>query len=94
MSLKDVVPLQVHLALDGIGGAALVLVPQFTGARKRGVKHWLSHLAIGVYEIGMAVLAKPEPPKPLSTREKNVAKLVGTAKLASDQAKRLADAVA
>jgi len=59
MSLKDVVPLQVHLALDGIGGAALALIPQVTGARKRGLKHWLPHLAIGAFEIGMAVLTKP-----------------------------------
>jgi len=94
MSLKDVVPLQVHLALDGIGGAALALIPQVTGARKRGLKHWLPHLAIGAFEIGMAVLTKPEPEKPQSTREKNVARLLATAKLAKDQARRVADAVA
>lgn len=93
-SLKNVVPMPAHLALDGIGGAALALVPQLTGARRRGKKHWLPHLAIGVFEIGMAVLTKTEPPRPQSTREKNVAKLVATAKLASDQAKRLAGAVA
>src|SRR5215471_9780311 len=85
--------MRVHLALDGIGGAALALAPQFTGARRRGKKHWLPHLAIGMFEIGMAVLTKPEPQKPQSTREKNVAKLVATAKLARDQARRVADAV-
>jgi hypothetical protein len=95
LSLKSAVPLRVHLALDGIGGAALALVPQVTGARKRGVKHWLPHLSIGAFEVvGMAVLTEPEPPKPQSTRKKNVAKLVATVKLARGQARRVADAVA
>src|SRR6059058_4149947 len=43
MSVKNVVPMKVHLALDAAGGAALALVPQLTGARKRGKKHWVPH---------------------------------------------------
>jgi hypothetical protein len=94
LSMKNVVPMKVHLALDAVGGATLALVPQLTGARRRGVKHWLPHLAIGVFEIGMAVFTKTERPRPESTRAKNVAKLAATAKLAKDQARRVASAVA
>ena len=93
-SLTDAVPMPAHLALDAISGAALVLVPQLTGARERGKKHWLPHLAIGAFQVGLAVLTKTEPPKRQSTREKNVAKLVATARLARDQAKRVAGTVA
>src|SRR5215831_9492419 len=35
-SVKNVVPMKMHLALDTVGGVALALVPQLTGARERG----------------------------------------------------------
>ena len=79
MSMKNVVPMPVHLALDGLSGAALVLVPQLTGARKRGVKHWAPHLGFGLFEIGMALLTKTEPPRPAQRKAKGIEKLVKTA---------------
>ena len=63
MSVEKVVPMPIHLALDGINGAALALIPQFTGARKRGLTHWVPHLGIGVFEIWMALFTKTEPPR-------------------------------
>jgi hypothetical protein len=89
MSMKNVVPMPVHLALDAAGGATLATVPLVTGARKRGKKHWLPHLAIGALEVGMALLTKAEPPKKKTSREKNVAKLVATAKHAKGEASRV-----
>ena len=79
MSLKNVVPLPVHLALDVIGGATLALVPQLTGARKRGVQHWLPHLGFGLFEIGMAICTKPEPPQTPERRARAVKKLAKSA---------------
>jgi hypothetical protein len=79
MSLKNVVPMKVHLALDAVGGATLALVPQLTGARKRGKKHWVPHLAIGVMEVGMAALTKTEPPRPVERRAQTIRKLAKTA---------------
>jgi hypothetical protein len=97
MSLKNVVPMPVHLALDGIGGAALAVVPLVTGARKRGVEHWLPHVGFGVFEIGLALFTKTEAPRTTSARAKNVAKLGGAVKFAKDGArngaKRVASAV-
>ena len=80
LSMKNVVPMKVHLVLDAVGGATLALVPQFTGARKRGKKHWVPHLAIGVMEIGMAALTQTERPKAKNGRAAKIAKLVDSAK--------------
>ena len=80
MSLKNVLPMKAHLALDAVGGATLALVPQLTGARQKGKKHWLPHLAIGVFEIGMAVLTKTEPPRTKPEPVTHLGRLVATAK--------------
>ena len=93
MSVKNVVPMKVHLALDAAGGAALALVPQLTGARNRGKKHWVPHLAIGALEIGMAALTKTEPPRPAERRAHTITKLAKTAlkaKVVKEVAKALA----
>jgi hypothetical protein len=84
LSAKKVVPMRIHLALDAVGGAALALVPQLTGARRRGKKHWVPHLAIGALEVGMAALTKTEPAK--TGRKAQIAKLVATAKRAGNAA--------
>jgi hypothetical protein len=94
LSVKNVVPMPVHLALDAVGGAALALVPQLTGARRRGKKHWVPHLAIGVLEVGMAALTKTQPPRRKSGRKAQIAKLVATAKVAKDAATGVVKAVA
>jgi hypothetical protein len=88
MSLKNVVPMPLHLALDAIGGAALAVVPQITGARKRGVAHWLPHLGFGLFEIGLALCTKTQRPQTTTTRAANVVKF------ARDGAKRAVSAVA
>ena len=79
LSLKNVVPMRVHLVLDAVGGATLALVPQLTGARKRGKKHWLPHLAVGALEVGMAAFTKTEPPRPVERRAEAVKKLAKNA---------------
>jgi len=94
LSVKNVVPMRVHLALDAVGGATLALVPQLTGARKRGKKHWVPHLAIGAFEVGMAAFTKTRPSQPKTGRAAYLAKLVTTAKVAKDAATGVAKAVA
>jgi hypothetical protein len=94
LSMKNVVPMRLHLALDAVGGATLALVPQLTGARKRGKKHWVPHLALGGFEVGMAVFTKTSPPQTKKGRAAHLAKLVATAKVAKDAAKGVAKAVA
>jgi hypothetical protein len=84
-SVKNVVPMKAHLALDAVGGATLAIVPQLAGARRRGKKHWVPHLAIGALQVSMAVLTKTEPPKKAGRAEK-IAKLVANAKVAKGAA--------
>ena len=79
MSMKNVVPMKVHLALDAAAGAALALVPQLTGARERGKKHWVPLLAIGAIEVGMAAFTKTEPPRPAERRKEAIKKLAQSA---------------
>ncbi|MGH3008972.1 MAG: hypothetical protein ACRDLM_06130 [Gaiellaceae bacterium] len=93
LSAKNVVPMRVHLALDAVGGATLALVPQLTGARARGKKHWLPHLAIGALEVGLAAFTQTEPPKTTTGRAARLAKLVATAKLAKETAQSAVKAV-
>ena len=93
MSVKNVVPMKVHLVLDAVGGATLALVPQLTGARKRGKKHWVPLLALGAFEVGMAALTKTEPPRPVERRAQTIKKLAKTAlkaKVVKEVAKALA----
>ena len=59
--------------------ARLALVPQLTGARTRGKKHWLPHLALGAFEVGMAAFTKTEPPRPVERRAEAVKKLAKNA---------------
>jgi hypothetical protein len=93
LSMKNVVPMRVHLVLDAVGGATLALVPQLTGARRRGKKHWLPHLAIGAFEVGMAAFTKTKPPRTKSGRAAKLAKLVATAKVAKQTATSAARAI-
>ena len=79
LSAKNVVPMKAHLALDAVGGATLALVPQLTGARQRGKKHWLPHLALGAFEIGMAALTQTEAPRPAERPADAVKKLAQNA---------------
>ena len=64
---------------DRLVRAQLALVPQLTGARKRGKKHWLPHLALGAFEVGMAAFTKTEPPRPAERRAQTVKKLAKNA---------------
>ena len=93
LSAKNVVPMRVHLALDAVGGATLALVPQLTGARARGKKHWLPHLAIGALEVGLAGFTEKDPPQTTTGRAAKLAKLVATAKLAKEAAQGVVKAV-
>src|SRR5437763_8581444 len=63
LSLKNVIPMKLHLALDAMSGATLAAVPLATGARKRGTRHWLPHTLLGAFEIAMALMTKAEPPR-------------------------------
>ena len=73
LSLKNVIPMRVHLALDAVGGATLAAVPWLAGSHKKGVRYWLPHTLLGAFEVGMALTTKAEPPR---TRGRRLAHLL------------------
>jgi hypothetical protein len=73
LSLKNVIPMKVHLVLDAMSGAMLATVPLASGARKRGTRHWLPHAMLGAFEIGMALFTETKPPK---SRTKRLARVL------------------
>jgi hypothetical protein len=75
LSVKNVIPVRVHLALDALAGATLAAIPLATGARKRGLRHWLPHTLIGAFEIAMALTTEKEAPRAKSRRFGRVLRL-------------------
>ncbi len=60
LSVANVVPMRVHLALDVASGVALAASPFVLGFRQSGPRYWLAHVAIGASEIITAAMTKPE----------------------------------
>lgn len=76
LSIKDVIPMRVHLALDALSGATLAVVPWVTGARKRGILHWLPHTLVGAGEVALALTTKTQPPRTKPGRAYRIYRLV------------------
>jgi hypothetical protein len=76
LSLKNLIPMKVHLALDAMSGAALAAVPLATGARRRGLRNWLPHTLIGALEIGMALTTQTRRSSPRFGRLANRVRFV------------------
>ena len=54
-----VIPFQVHLALDAIGAVALAATPFVTGQWKQGLKQWLPHVGLAVFELASLAITDP-----------------------------------
>jgi hypothetical protein len=61
LSLKRLIPMKAHLALDGMSGAFLAASPWLLGYRRKGLRHWLPHTVVGVAEVALALTTKTEP---------------------------------
>jgi hypothetical protein len=61
LSMKRVLPVRVHLALDAMSGVMLAAAPWVTGSARRGRRHWLPHAVFGAFEVGLALTTKTEP---------------------------------
>jgi hypothetical protein len=58
LGVRRLIPMRVHLLLDGVSGAALASVPWLSGSWRRGVKHWLPHALVGAAEVGLALTTR------------------------------------
>ncbi|HET7045058.1 MAG TPA: hypothetical protein VFI37_09435 [Gaiellaceae bacterium] len=61
LSVKRLLPMKAHLAMDAAAGAVLGSMPWLLGTRRRGLRHWLPHAVVGGMEIGLALTTKTEP---------------------------------
>ncbi len=60
LSVANVIPMRIHLALDIASGAALAASPFLLGFRQSGPRYWIPHVAVGASEIITAAITKPE----------------------------------
>jgi hypothetical protein len=63
VSAKNVIPMPVHLALDGVLGAFLASSPWALGTAKKGKRFWLPHVAVGSMEVFLALTTKTHRPR-------------------------------
>ena len=53
------IPMRTHLALDASGAVALATSPWLLETTRRGRRHWLPHLLLGVYELAAVAMSDP-----------------------------------
>src|SRR5919199_1214070 len=53
------IPFQVHLALDALGAVALAATPFVTGQWKTGLKQWVPHVGLAVFELSSLAITDP-----------------------------------
>jgi hypothetical protein len=63
LGLERVIPMKVHLTLDGVSGGLLAALPWATGSAKEGKRYWLPHALVGAMEIVFALTTKTSPPR-------------------------------
>ncbi len=64
LGLIKVIPMRIHLVLDGLGGLLLAVSPWLFGFAGTV---FLPHLIFGLLEIGASLTTKTEPESPLAT---------------------------
>ena len=61
LGVRRLIPMPVHLGLDAAGALGLVAAPWVFGTARKGRRHWLPHVAFGLYELGAVALSDPTP---------------------------------
>ncbi len=62
LGVRKIVPMRVHLLLDGALGIGLASAPWALGSAREGTRHWLPHALVGANEVLLSLLTKTEPP--------------------------------
>jgi hypothetical protein len=68
LGITRVVPMHLHLMLDGLIGAVLVVAPWIFWYADEDTNVWLPLVVIGLGEIAVAVLTDPWPGEPEARR--------------------------
>ena len=68
------IPMRMHLMADAVVGVLLVIAPWLLGFADEGTNAWLPFVAIGVAEIGTALMTETVPRRrDLAKRERELA---------------------
>jgi hypothetical protein len=59
LGIVKLIPFQAHLALDALGAAALAATPFVTGQWKKGLKQWVPHVGLAVFELSSLAVTDP-----------------------------------
>jgi hypothetical protein len=59
LGLVKLIPFKVHLGLDAVGALALGATPFLTGQWKKGRRHWVPQIALGLLELSSLVMTDP-----------------------------------
>ena len=62
LGVRKIVPMRVHLLLDGVLGLGLASAPWAFGSAREGTRHWLPHALVGANEVLLSLLTKMDPP--------------------------------
>ena len=79
LGVRRTIPMRVHLVLDAVSGAGLVLAPWLFGSARRGARHWLPHAIVGGTELVLALTTKTDPPAPRLRRAITALRRLGPA---------------
>jgi hypothetical protein len=53
------IPFQAHLAMDALGAVALAATPFVTGQWKKGIRQWLPHVGVALFELASLAITDP-----------------------------------
>jgi hypothetical protein len=67
MSLIGLIPMRLHLMMDGVAGIFLAVSPWLFGFYKQGANAWLPPLIIGLIYTGTALMTRTAPDRRAST---------------------------
>ena len=59
LGLAKLIPYKAHLVIDAVGAVALMATPFVTGQFRKGRKHWLPHIGLGLFELASLALSDP-----------------------------------
>jgi hypothetical protein len=59
LGVVKAIPFRVHIALDAAGAVALAATPFVTGQWRRGVRQWLPHVGLALFELASLAITDP-----------------------------------
>jgi hypothetical protein len=77
-SPKNVISMRTHLGLDAGSGVFLAASPFALGYWRKGLNHWLPHVAVGAFELTMSLITETQPPRTTPGRLARLRRLLPT----------------